>query len=61
MKVDLDVSKMCLKKQTGVLHKFNIQHIRTLETAHIAAINLECWEDAELYGKKLVPGYLLVM
>ncbi|XP_020291945.1 histone-lysine N-methyltransferase SMYD3 isoform X2 [Pseudomyrmex gracilis] len=55
----LDVSKMCLKKQKGVLHKFNIQHIRTLETAHIAAINLECWEDAELYGKELIPGYLM--
>lgn len=55
----LDVSKICLKKQKNVLHKFNTQHIRTLETAHIAAINLEYWEDAELYGKELIPGYLL--
>ncbi|XP_072765450.1 histone-lysine N-methyltransferase SMYD3 isoform X1 [Anoplolepis gracilipes] len=55
----LDVSKICLKKQKNVLHKFNIQYIRTLETAHIAAVNLECWEDAELYGKELIPGYLL--
>ncbi|XP_077274028.1 SET and MYND domain containing, class 3 isoform X1 [Temnothorax americanus] len=55
----LDVSKICLKKQKGVMHKFNIQHVRTLEMAHIAAMNLECWEDAEFYGKELVPGYLL--
>ncbi|XP_018051655.1 PREDICTED: histone-lysine N-methyltransferase SMYD3 isoform X1 [Atta colombica] len=55
----LDVSKICLKKQKGIMHKFNIQHVRTLEMAHIAAMNLKCWEDAEFYGKELVPGYLL--
>ncbi|XP_011875678.1 PREDICTED: histone-lysine N-methyltransferase SMYD3 [Vollenhovia emeryi] len=55
----LDVSKICLKKQKGVMHKFNIQHVRTLEMAHIAAMNLECWEDAEFYGNELVPGYLM--
>ncbi|XP_070171664.1 histone-lysine N-methyltransferase SMYD3 isoform X2 [Polyergus mexicanus] len=54
----LDVSKICLKKQKNILHRFNIQHIRSLETAHIAAMNLEYWEDAELYGKELIPGYL---
>lgn len=58
MAIDLDVSKICLKKQKGVMHKFNIQHVRTLEMAHIAAMNLECWEDAEFYGKELMPGYL---
>lgn len=55
----LDVSKICLEKQKNILHKFNVQHVRTLEAAHIAAMNLECWEDAEFYGKELVPGYLL--
>ncbi|XP_011704687.1 PREDICTED: histone-lysine N-methyltransferase SMYD3 isoform X2 [Wasmannia auropunctata] len=55
----LDVSKICLKKQKGVMYKFNIQHVRTLEMAHIAAMNLKCWEDAEFYGKELMPGYLL--
>jgi len=60
MIIDLDVSKICLKKQKGVMHKFNIQHIRTLEMAHIAAMNLEYWEDAEFYGKELLPGYLSV-
>ncbi|XP_011636441.1 histone-lysine N-methyltransferase SMYD3 isoform X2 [Pogonomyrmex barbatus] len=57
----LDVSKVCLKKQKGVLHKFNIQHIRTLELAHTAAVNLESWQDAELYGMELLPGYLLYL
>ncbi|KAL6260690.1 hypothetical protein P5V15_008213 [Pogonomyrmex californicus] len=58
---NLDVSKVCLKKQKGVLHKFNIQHIRTLELAHTAAVNLESWQDAELYGMELLPGYLLYL
>lgn len=58
MTIDLDVSKICLKKQKDVMHKFNIQHVRTLEMAHIAAMNLKYWEDAEFYGKELMPGYL---
>ncbi|EFN77865.1 SET and MYND domain-containing protein 3 [Harpegnathos saltator] len=56
---DLDVSKICLEKQKDILHSFNIQHIRTLDTAFLAAVNLEYWEDAELYSKQLLPGYLL--
>ncbi|XP_019699760.1 histone-lysine N-methyltransferase SMYD3 isoform X2 [Harpegnathos saltator] len=55
----LDVSKICLEKQKDILHSFNIQHIRTLDTAFLAAVNLEYWEDAELYSKQLLPGYLL--
>ncbi|XP_015512284.1 histone-lysine N-methyltransferase SMYD3 isoform X1 [Neodiprion lecontei] len=56
----LDVSKICLKKQEGVLHSLNLQHVRTLDAAFEAAVNLgTCWEDAEHYGTKLIPGYLL--
>ncbi|XP_012525626.1 histone-lysine N-methyltransferase SMYD3 isoform X2 [Monomorium pharaonis] len=55
----LDACKICLKKQKGIMHKFNVQHVRTLEMAHIAAMDLKCWEDAEIYGKELLPGYLL--
>lgn len=40
------------------MHKFNLQHVRTLEMAYIAAMNLKCWEDTEFYGKELIPGYL---
>ncbi|KAK2588056.1 hypothetical protein KPH14_004123 [Odynerus spinipes] len=54
----LDVSKVCLKKQDGILHAFNIQHVRTLEAAFDAAVNLNLWEEAEHYGKRLIPGYL---
>lgn len=50
-----------MEKQKNVLHRFNVQHVRTLEAAHTAAINLECWENAELYGKELMPGYLYVI
>lgn len=56
--VDLDVSKICAKKQRGILHRFNVQHVRTLETATTAAVNLKYWEDAESYAKELEPGYL---
>ncbi|XP_015176483.1 PREDICTED: histone-lysine N-methyltransferase SMYD3 isoform X2 [Polistes dominula] len=55
----LDVSKICLKKQEGVLHAFNIQYVRTLEAAFEASVRLLSWEDAEYYGQRLLPGYLL--
>lgn len=58
--IDLDVSKICLKKQEGVLHTFNIQYVRTLEAAFDASVNLNSWEEAEHYGKRLIPGYLSV-
>ncbi|XP_043491956.1 histone-lysine N-methyltransferase SMYD3 isoform X2 [Polistes fuscatus] len=55
----LDVSKICLKKQEGVLHAFNIQYVRTLEAAFEASVRLSSWEEAEDYGQRLIPGYLL--
>ncbi|XP_066595162.1 histone-lysine N-methyltransferase SMYD3 isoform X2 [Prorops nasuta] len=55
----LDVSKICLKRQKGVLHSLNVKHVRTLESAFDAAINLSSWEEAEEYSKLLLPGYLL--
>ncbi|XP_012251505.2 histone-lysine N-methyltransferase SMYD3 isoform X2 [Athalia rosae] len=56
----LDVSKICLKRQDGVLHSLNLQHVRTLDAAFEAAVNLGAsWEDAEQYGLNLIPGYLL--
>ncbi|XP_039311450.1 uncharacterized protein LOC105198307 [Solenopsis invicta] len=50
---------MCLEKQKGIMHKFNIQHIQTLEILYIATFNLGYLEDAEIYGKELLSGYLL--
>ncbi|XP_039311449.1 histone-lysine N-methyltransferase SMYD3 isoform X2 [Solenopsis invicta] len=55
----LSLSKKCLEKQKNVMHKFNIQHVRTLERAFITATNQLYWQDVEFYGKKLVPGYKL--
>lgn len=55
----LDVAKICLRKQDGILHRFNIQHVRTLEAAFNGAVILNLWEEAEYYGKYLIPGYLL--
>lgn len=49
---------MCLKKQKGVFHPLNLQHVRTLESAFDASVTLSYWEDAEFYALQLIPGYL---
>ncbi|KAL7303539.1 hypothetical protein TKK_0003702 [Trichogramma kaykai] len=54
----LDLSKKCLEKQENVMHPLNIQHIRTVESAFDASVNLGYWDDAENYGNELIPGYL---
>ncbi|XP_033321776.2 SET and MYND domain containing, class 3 isoform X1 [Megalopta genalis] len=54
----LDVSKVCLKKQEGVLHPLNVQHVQTLQSAFVSAISLQHWEEAESYAKRLINGYL---
>ncbi|XP_058803474.1 histone-lysine N-methyltransferase SMYD3 isoform X2 [Phymastichus coffea] len=54
----LDISKKCLKKQINVLHSLNVQHVRTIEAAFDAAVNLTYWEDAENFGIDLLPGYI---
>ncbi|XP_036143556.1 histone-lysine N-methyltransferase SMYD3 [Monomorium pharaonis] len=53
------ISKVCLMKQKNVMYKFNIQHLQTLQMAYTASTNLNCFKDAELYSKALLPGYLL--
>ncbi|XP_043795261.1 histone-lysine N-methyltransferase SMYD3 isoform X1 [Apis laboriosa] len=54
----LDVSTMCLKKQEGVLHPLNIQHVQTLQSAFDSSLTLQHWEEAESYAKRLINGYL---
>ncbi|XP_011163274.2 histone-lysine N-methyltransferase SMYD3 isoform X1 [Solenopsis invicta] len=54
-----DICKMCLEKQKGIMHKFNMQHIYILEATYNFVFTLGCWEDAEIYGKELLSGYLL--
>ncbi|KAF3430778.1 hypothetical protein E2986_00344 [Frieseomelitta varia] len=42
----------------GILHPLNVQHVQTLQTAFDSSINLQHWEEAESYAKKLINGYL---
>ncbi|XP_036143557.1 histone-lysine N-methyltransferase SMYD3 [Monomorium pharaonis] len=53
------LGKICLMKQKGVMHKFNIQHLQTLDLIYAATVKLEWYKDAKLYGNELLPGYLL--
>ncbi|XP_035772624.1 histone-lysine N-methyltransferase SMYD3-like [Anopheles albimanus] len=52
-----DVCRLCLEKQSGVLHPLNAQHIKTLDYAFDSAIKLEKWEAALRYGAGAVAGY----
>ncbi|KAH0550734.1 histone-lysine N-methyltransferase SMYD3 [Cotesia glomerata] len=54
----LDASRMCLEKQDGVVHPYNLVAVRTLENAVAAAVDLERWKEAEIYASKLIPKYL---
>ncbi|KAH8286761.1 hypothetical protein KR018_005133, partial [Drosophila ironensis] len=54
----LDVGKVCLDKQKGVLHPLNVWHVKTLDSAFEAAINMSKFEEAIEYGKLLLPGVL---
>lgn len=55
---DLDLSKKCLDKQKDVMHPLNIQHVRTVESAFDACVDLGYWGEAEKFGLELIPGYL---
>ncbi|XP_074110196.1 SET and MYND domain containing, class 3 [Cotesia typhae] len=54
----LDASRMCLEKQDGVVHPYNLIAVRTLENAVAAAVDLERWKEAEIYVSKLILKYL---
>ncbi|ALC49602.1 Bzd [Drosophila busckii] len=53
----LDMCKVCLKKQSGVLHSLNVWHVKTLDAAFEAAIDVGKWSDALDYGQRLLPGF----
>ncbi|KAG7197842.1 hypothetical protein KM043_001654 [Ampulex compressa] len=55
----LDLSRVCLKKQEGILHPLNLRHVQTLQAALSAALEVKNYEDAEYYGRLLIPGHLL--
>ncbi|XP_026276432.1 histone-lysine N-methyltransferase SMYD3 isoform X2 [Frankliniella occidentalis] len=53
----LDVCKVCLKKQDGLVHPMNLQRIKALDTAFESAIDVGSWEDAKKLGEEVEPGY----
>lgn len=54
---DLDVCKLCLKKHKGVLYKYHLKHIKTLDLAFEASIDLGKFDDALEYGLELIECY----
>lgn len=55
--IDLDICKMCLKKQQGFLSSVNLMHVKTLDLAFESSIQLGLWDDAEEYGIRMIPGF----
>ncbi|XP_015041837.1 histone-lysine N-methyltransferase SMYD3 isoform X1 [Drosophila pseudoobscura] len=53
----LDVCKVCLDKQAGLMHPLNVWHVKTLDAAFEAAIEVGKWEEALDYGQQLLPGF----
>lgn len=49
---------MLLKKQEGLLHPFNLLTVRMLEMALAATIDIDHWEEAEIYASQLIPPYM---
>lgn len=58
--IDLDVCKVCLKKQKGVLYKFHLKHIKVLDLAFESSIDLEAFDSALEYGLELIECYRYV-
>ncbi|XP_066146332.1 histone-lysine N-methyltransferase SMYD3 isoform X1 [Euwallacea fornicatus] len=55
--LDLDVCKICLKRQKGLLNKYHVRHMKILDLAFEAAIDLEDFDSALEYGLELVESY----
>ncbi|XP_043286187.1 histone-lysine N-methyltransferase SMYD3 [Venturia canescens] len=53
----LEISRMGLKEQEGILHFHNMLHVHMLERAATAATELELWEESEIYSKKVLQQY----
>lgn len=54
---DLDVCKICLKKHKGILNKFHLRHVKVLDLAFEASIDLEDFDSALEYGLELIHSY----
>ncbi|XP_049805617.1 histone-lysine N-methyltransferase SMYD3 [Schistocerca nitens] len=52
----LDICISCLKKQEGLFHPYNLQHVKTLDMAFETAIQMGLFTQARKYGEELIPG-----
>lgn len=48
---------MCLEKQNGIFHPYNINRIKILDLAFESAIKVELWKESLKYGILLIDGY----
>lgn len=58
---DIDVCEILFSKQEKVLTDLNLRRVKILDMAFDACINLERWNEAMMYGSKLLPGFRLVL
>lgn len=56
--IDLDMAKVCLRKQEKVLHPINLLYVKVLDIAFESSITLEKFEEAAVFGKMLLPGFM---
>jgi SET and MYND domain-containing protein len=54
---DLDVCKVCLKKQQGLFHHLDLLHVKVLDLAFESSIEMGQWIQAAEFGQELVAGY----
>lgn len=54
---ELQICRLGLKEQEGVLHFQNFLHVHMLERAASAASELELWEESKIYTKQVLQHY----
>ncbi|GLG97705.1 Histone-lysine N-methyltransferase SMYD3 [Gryllus bimaculatus] len=57
LSTNLDVCKVCLKKQQGLFHPLNIYHVKMLDLAFESSIEMCQWEQACQFGAEVKQGY----
>lgn len=51
---------MLVRKQRGILHRFNVSYLKTLDLAFESAIDVSKWDEALEFGQELLPGFRFV-
>ncbi|XP_074028951.1 SET and MYND domain containing, class 3 isoform X3 [Leptinotarsa decemlineata] len=52
----LDVCEVCLRKQEGVLYKYNVKHVKMLDLVFDSSIEFGKFDEALKYGLELIIG-----